>query len=179
MHLCVAEFVFEKTPVTGAWRNSFIDFISDSLYSAQKFARVSWLIYVTHESFISVTWCMHSCVTCFRRPLQRAVICMCAMHEPLAPLEICMRATSHLCAVPWLIYMCDMMYSCVRNLHVCHDWLSLPWLIYACDDPFMYAMTHLFVVPELNCIRFTWGFRVWVVHMCVTTHVVCVWGGFG
>ena len=117
---------FDMTPWY-AWHDSFI--------------RVTWLIhtcdmthsYVWHDSFIRVTWLIHTCDMTHSYMWHDSFI-----------------------RVTWLIHTCDM-----THLYVWHDsFVHVTWLIHTCD------MTHPYLSrPQETCVCMSR-----VINICDMTH---------
>jgi len=136
------------------WHDSFIPvtWIVHTCDMTQSI-RVTWLIqYVGHDSYIRVTALIHACV------------CVCDMTRPTR--------------VTWLIlhvwhdssYTCDMTHPTRVTwliLHVWHDWfIRATWLIHTCD------MTHSICLIWLIHISRNGPFIcwTWLTDMCDMTH---------
>jgi len=95
--------------------------------------------YVSHDSFICVTWLIHMCDMTHSYVWHDSFICMpwpIHMCAPLRPRLIYHWFTDlHVC-VTWLIHMCVWHDSFICVCDITHSYVCVAWLIHMCD------MTH-------------------------------------
>jgi len=110
--------------------------------------------YVSHDSFVCVTWLMHMCDIrlvgirnmCLGVTWLVQMCASCVWHD-----SCYMWHDSHICVI-WLIHLCDMV--AISDICVCVTWLS-----HMCD------MTHSWVCHDSRiCVT-------WLNQMCDVTHL--------
>ena len=145
-------------------------------------------LYLRHDSFTCVIWCMHLCdmpSTPSSEPR-----CACSMIMQLCDMTYSYVWHDSFICVTRLFHMCDMTHSYVwHDSFICVTWLiridtlwscnCVTWLIHTCDmthsdvchDSFIYSMimqlsdmTHSYVWHDsFICVT-------WLIHMCDKTH---------